>query len=141
MNRVRTIWYYNNDKINDIDSFIKKLSDEELDSVIYIISNNLHNYNKENKKMNIKDLGSTLFMCAGNALMIASLFNDGSIKNMLFGLGLATFIPAFIGNLKLSSKQKRNQNENIIPTKEFLEKLNKEKSDRQYAKEIYPDLF
>ena len=132
---------YGNTLINDVDSFVQNLSDKELDLAIKSFDNALYKEDKKYTKLLIGDFSTSLLMGVGSSLMLASMFNDGTIKNTLLGLGLATFISTLAGNFKLKSKATKIKKEKIVPIKEVFDKLVKQKEKREFEKEIYPELY
>lgn len=138
---VNTKWYFNGEEIKNVDEFIQNLSDENLDRLIWAMVKYYKKQQDKGLKLVIKDLGATLFVVASDSLIIASNFNDGNVKNILLGVGLATLVPALIGTLKIKSKQKKHNNQIVEPAKEIIEKLIKQKEMRQLGKDVFSDLY
>ena len=141
VDKVDVKWYVNGLEIENVDEYIENLSDEQLDEHLVAFTKKYKGEIDKNIKMSIATVGSGLLVLGGNALIIASNFSEGSAKNIMLGIGLATMIPAFIGQLKLYSKGKKQERENVVPFKTFLEKLKNQKAKRELGKEVFPELF
>ena len=119
-----------------------EMSDEELKDFIGVIDRKISENKRElrhNTKVVALDIASITAEFLAGIGLFSSLFADGMVKNVIFGISLSMFAVGAIGHLVLKEKYDKvdDVSKELIKLKEYYQSIIDE---REEFRDIFPDL-
>lgn len=137
--------YYNSEFAKDVESLAEKMSDKELADVIKRLEIDLgitKAHKAENsKRKRILKFGENVIILVGGVIAFISPLFDGTLKSVLFGLGIGFVSGGILGKLYLSNSKDEELDEYSQFQRDVYDLLKDHQKRRLDGREIFPDVL